>query len=158
MPFYSTSREGIGGRPQTTRFVRTCEVCGNAFATVPSKHQRFCSYPCGTIGRQRTLEERFWKHVQKTDSCWLWTGATDEARYGKIRSASSTHELVGAHRVSWELAYGPIPDDLWVLHNCPGGDNPSCVNPDHLFLGTNSDNMLDAAKKGRMSHSRLKKN
>jgi hypothetical protein len=57
--------------------------------------------------------------------------------------------MLKAHRVSWEMANGPIPDGLHVLHNCPGGDNPSCVNPAHLYLGDHATNMADAARKGQ---------
>jgi len=60
-----------------------------------------------------------------------------------------------AHRFSWEMAHGPVPDDQCVLHNCPNGDNPKCVNPAHLFLGTRDDNNKDKVKKGRQSRREL---
>lgn len=95
--------------------------------------------------RARPLEERFWKKVQKTDGCWLWTGSchTSKLPYGVI-GVKRTCKL--AHRVSYELAYGSIPDGMNVLHRC---DNPKCVRPDHLFLGTQSENARDMTTKGR---------
>lgn len=100
-------------------------------------------------GRPPTpISERFWLKVRKgdVDSCWVWTGGTNADGYGRIR-AEGCHALQQAHRVSWELHNGqPVPDSLMVLHRC---DNPPCVNPAHLFLGTNTDNMRDMAKKGR---------
>lgn len=96
----------------------------------------------------RPLGDRFWPKVQKSDGCWLWVAGGDSATgYGRIRlgRAGTKHEL--AHRVAWQLTFGPIPDGLWVLHHC---DTPRCVRPDHLFLGDCSDNMKDAATKGRM--------
>jgi hypothetical protein len=86
--------------------------------------------------------ERFWKKVNKTDGCWLWT-ATRIGRYGGFRFEGRSRT---AHRVSWELAFGPIPDGLQVLHHC---DTPLCVNPQHLFLGTPLDNARDRDSKGR---------
>ncbi len=94
------------------------------------------------------LSERFWPRVNKTNSCWLWTGGTS-AGYGVMWDTRVGHN-VGTHRVAWELARGPIPNGLNVCHNCPGGDNPLCCNPAHLFLGTTADNMADAAVKGQM--------
>jgi hypothetical protein len=95
--------------------------------------------------------ERFWAKVEKSDGCWEWTGARLRRGYGRIRVTRQRQML--AHRMSWELAYGPIPEGLYVCHHC---DNPPCVRPDHLFLGTNSDNMVDAHQKGRVDVSRLK--
>lgn len=75
--------------------------------------------------------------------CWIWTGALTSWGYGKIGAGKKTQR---AHRVSWELFIGPIPDDMNVLHRC---DTPSCINPDHLFLGTFKDNTQDCIRKGR---------
>lgn len=86
--------------------------------------------------------QNFWSYVDKSGDCWEWTGGVD--RYGRFWTGS--HSAL-AHRVSWELANGPVPDGLCVLHSC---DNPVCVNPDHLFVGTNADNTQDALQKGRL--------
>jgi hypothetical protein len=84
--------------------------------------------------------EEFMAKVNKTDSCWLWTGAKAPPwNYGR------TGQL-WAHRVSYELHVGPITEGLYVLHRC---DNPPCVNPSHLFLGTAADNVQDMMAKGR---------
>lgn len=91
----------------------------------------------------RPIEERFWAKVNKTDTCWLWTGAVRRFGYGVINSGRKSE---AAHRVSWTLHYGPIPDGMCVLHQC---DVPACVNPDHLFLGTYADNNRDMKEKGR---------
>lgn len=93
----------------------------------------------------RPLEERFWAKVQKTATCWLWTGAKKEWGYGVINSQRNG-PLLRAHRYAYELHYGPIPDGLWCLHRC---DVPRCVRPDHLFLGTSKDNTQDMMQKGR---------
>ena len=90
-------------------------------------------------------EVRFWSHVNKSGECWLWTTGKSEHRYGLFQINGRKHR---AHRLSWVLANGPIPDGLLVCHNCPGGDNPACVNPAHLFLGTVRDNFEDAVAKG----------
>lgn len=99
----------------------------------------------------RTLSERFWEKVDKRgeDECWEWQGAKFIVThpYGQIW-VNKKIEL--AHRISWCLHHGFIPKELRVLHHC---DNPPCVNPQHLFLGTQSDNLIDAAKKGRLRTS-----
>lgn len=94
--------------------------------------------------RSVPLAERFWSHVEKVpfETCWLWSGSF-RSGYGAI---SVDGRLRPAHRVAYELECGPIPHGMWVLHQC---DNPPCVRPDHLFLGTNSDNQRDSASKGR---------
>jgi hypothetical protein len=88
----------------------------------------------------------FWKKVRKSDGCWEWTGAVNEWGYGRIGSRDRLGAKRTAHRLSWLLAFGPIPDGALVLHAC---DNPPCVRPDHLFLGTHEDNMQDRHNKGR---------
>lgn len=93
-----------------------------------------------------SLCDRFWLKVEKTeDGCWLWKGTRNVQGYGKI-SQGGQHK--GAHRIAWELTFGPIPEGMNVLHHC---DNPPCVNPTHLFLGTDSENTNDCISKGRFN-------
>ena len=91
-----------------------------------------------------SLEERFWSRVKKTPTCWIWTGQVSKGGYGRLRVGK---RMPGAHRVSWELTRGPIPTGLDILHTC---DVRLCVNPRHLFLGTDFDNQRDASRKGRL--------
>lgn len=106
-----------------------------------------------------TLRERFdalWVPEPNT-GCWLWFGRRPYGRYGYFSIRRRTPEGVSsaryadrlAHRVAWELHRGPIPDGMYVCHSC---DVPECVNPDHMFLGTQTDNMRDCARKGRASY------
>jgi hypothetical protein len=96
-----------------------------------------------------TFEDRFWAKVTKTKGCWLWKAATNVAGYGKLYAhvdeMGRTH-TIDSHRASWAIHFGEVPDGLMVLHRC---DNPTCVRPDHLFLGTGLDNVLDCHSKGR---------
>ncbi len=91
------------------------------------------------------LEKLMSRTEKKENGCWIWHGA-HSGGYGMI---STTDGLKWAHRCSWELHRGPIPTGLYVCHNCPAGDNRSCINPDHLFLGTTRDNTADRHRKGR---------
>ncbi len=90
-----------------------------------------------------TVEE-FWLRVNKTQTCWLWLGAKDHKGYGFLYD--SNYRLIPAHRFSFELVNGPIKLGLSILHKC---DTPSCVRPDHLFSGTQTDNINDAYNKER---------
>lgn len=95
------------------------------------------------------IEDRFWAKVLKTENCWEWTASRLPRGYGLIKRNRSDPKgrNAYAHRVSWEIHYGEVPDGKCVLHEC---DNPGCVNPDHLFIGTDKDNMRDCAQKGRL--------
>ncbi len=87
---------------------------------------------------------RFWMRVDRSGACWVWKSSQSRGAYGSFRRDDGV--AVGAHRHSYALRHGPIPAGLHVLHSC---DNPPCVNPDHLSLGTHADNMRDMATKGR---------
>lgn len=104
--------------------------------------------------RRAPLEERFWRFVNKTDGCWLWTGALRTTGYGVINLGRPAG-IESAHRVSWVIHYGKIPTGYFVCHTC---DVRPCVRPDHLFLGTSRDNIYDMIRKGRDGDTMPKKN
>ncbi len=97
-------------------------------------------------GLSENFPERFWDKVFKTELCWYWTAATVNGGYGTISKDSSGKELIRAHRASWILTKGPLPQEIDLCHRC---DRPSCVFPDHLFPGTAKDNAHDMIAKGR---------
>lgn len=122
-----------------------CEVCGVSFSkwwSRPGRLIRFCSNACRHESLKNT-NDSFWAKVDKSSGCWTWTGHADRDGYGRIMVDG---RLVRTHRLSYEIAYGRIPDGMFVCHTC---DNPRCVRPDHLWLGTHQDNVTDMVNKGR---------
>ncbi len=96
-----------------------------------------------------SAEDRFWSRVDKSGECWLWTGTTDNHGYGRLYIAPRTYVL--ATRFAWEITYGPLPTGLHVCHAC---DNPPCVRPDHLMVGSAKANKLDSSRKMRANKGR----
>lgn len=119
-----------------------CERCGQP---VPLANVIYCSNACSYAARTGDVAERLWAKVDKTETCWLWIGCRNVSGYGHF---SIRRRAFPAHRIAYELTFGPIPDGLDVCHHC---DNPPCVRPDHLFLGTRADNLNDMYRKGRRS-------
>ena len=101
----------------------------------------------------KPLSERFWGKVDKRslDECWPWMAYRNSGGYGKIKVDG---KCLSAHRISWILHFGPIPKGMCVLHHC---DNPSCMNPYHLFIGSPADNAADRGAKGRGNQPRGEK-
>lgn len=123
------------GRPKEAK-AQTCRIC---WLVKPKKAD---------------LASRFWEKVDKTENCWIWTAAVDRKGYGKLgMRIDGKPRTVQAHRVAYQMLVGPIPDGMVLCHRC---DNPPCVNPTHLFVGTIADNMRDMARKGRFSRSQAK--
>ncbi len=118
--------------------------CGTA-SIIPGKwlkqgRTKGCYKQCT---RTKPVYEVFFRHINKTENCWLWTGCIGKWGYGNFRLINKT---VLAHRLSWMLHNGEIPNEMFVCHSC---DNPACVNPDHLWIGTHQDNIDDMMEKGR---------
>lgn len=127
-----------------SQIMKICEACREEFSVhrYRATKARFCSRRCfATHHPHRPPEERFWEKVHKTDSCWLWTGATTPAGYGRFDDDY-------AHRFALKLAYGPLERGVQGLHKC---DNPPCVrvHSDHVFPGTQHDNLIDMSSKAR---------
>jgi hypothetical protein len=136
---------------QSTRVTLHCQHCGTAFTAnaARAKSAKYCTKHCSSLAREKSrrervsAEDRFWSFVDRSGECWIWTGWCDKDGYGGFRWHDGQER---AHRVSWEIAHGPIPEGHLILHRC---DNPPCVNPDHLYDGTQQDNMTEKSDKGR---------
>jgi hypothetical protein len=122
-----------------SRSNKKCVVCGG----VKSWKGEMCK-TCSNKSRKRPEKIRFWEKVKKTKTCWIWKGTVNNVwGYGQF---SVDGVYYRAHRFAYELVKGKIPDGLLVCHSC---DNKLCVNPKHLWVGTQSDNIRDAVSKNR---------
>lgn len=99
-------------------------------------------------GFVQVTEARFWQKVHIGEACWPWLGARTSAGYGQLVYGRHPQKIY-AHRFSYELHFGAIPHGMVICHKC---DNPACVRPDHLFVGSQADNMADCSAKGRIAH------
>ena len=132
------------------KLLEGCAECGQPFRKRATRPNPYCSYACFTAAKNRaqkeTFPDRFWSMVDKSGECWLWNGPTGPGGYGSVH-VPGKRSPQRAPRVAWELTNGvPIPRRMLICHHC---DNPPCVRPDHLFMGTPLDNMRDMIAKGR---------
>lgn len=120
------------------------QICFNPSCVNPN--HLICCSRSANYNRTDPLLKRFLRRVRKTEKCWIWTGPTCKAPGGPRGILKIEGKQWYAHRASYRLFKGRIPDGMVVMHSC---DNPICCNPKHLMLGTQKDNMRDAIKKGR---------
>lgn len=122
----------------------------NAYARKTGRVKQYpcliCQLPCNKKNKLAVCSDqcRLRYYIKIENNCWNWQGALNHGGYGKF--SMKTYKNISAHRASYIIFKGKIADNLYVCHTC---DNPKCVNPDHLWLGTNKDNQRDSIKKGR---------
>jgi len=141
---------------------KACARCGKLFSkryrdsAAQWEKREYCSALCSNRSKEvAPLHLRFWDNVEVADGnkCWLWTGTKDQHGYGRLSYGGRENRAAyKAHRMSYEMRFGPLAGGSVVCHTC---DNPSCVNPNHLFEGTQQDNARDTARKGRLSPKSL---
>jgi len=137
-------------RPSSQK-TKVCEQCGKSYwKKFNMTKSRVCGLACATLFKTFTPEkakEKFWSMVLKGERCWIWQGAKHFRGYG---ACAKCYVDVRAHRAAWKYTHGEIPNGLYVLHKC---DTPLCVNPFHLYLGTQKDNAADCKRRGRQGYT-----